>query len=91
LGEDERADRRSAALAASSSNEEVVPGAHRIKPFRVGIVVQSTHTLAGAGDLGKLIQAKSVVVLITENAVSVTITAQVIDDRKLRNRPGARP
>ena len=64
--------------------------------YGAGIVVQSVHTLAGEGDLGKLIGklvrpiGGSVVVPITENAVSVTITAQVFDDRKLRNRPGAR-
>jgi hypothetical protein len=59
--------------------------------------VLSVHTLAGEGDLGKLIGklvmsiGGSVVVLLTENAVSVTITAQVFDDRKFRNRQGREP
>jgi hypothetical protein len=59
--------------------------------------VRSVHTLAGEGDLGKLIGklvrpiGGSVVVPITENAVSVTITAQVLDDRKFRNQPGSGP
>ena len=58
--------------------------------------MQSVHTLAGEGDLGKLIGklvrpiGGSVVVPITENAVSVTITAQVFDDRKLRRGLTAR-
>jgi hypothetical protein len=49
--------------------------------------VQSVHTLAGEGDLGKLIGK---LVRPIGGSVVVPITAQVFDDRKLRRGLTAR-